>query len=55
VYYNTVLGKQAVTHIEQNGFNMQLIEMLGEYKPTLIDSELLCDIMQEDEGQAKAA
>jgi hypothetical protein len=25
VYYNTVLGKQAVTHINQNGFSMNLI------------------------------
>ena len=25
VYYNTVLGKQAVTHISQNGFNMRLL------------------------------
>lgn len=25
VYYNTVLGKQAVTHINQNGYSMQLI------------------------------
>ena len=25
VYYNTVLGKQAITHINQDGFSMQLI------------------------------
>lgn len=25
VYYNTVLGKQAVTHIDQDGYSMQLI------------------------------
>ena len=25
VYYNTVLGKQAVTHIGQDGFSMQLL------------------------------
>lgn len=25
VYYNTVLGKQAVTHINQDGYSMQLI------------------------------
>lgn len=25
VYYNTVLGKQAITHINQNGFSMNLI------------------------------
>ena len=25
VYYNTVLGKQAVTHISQDGFSMNLI------------------------------
>lgn len=25
VYYNTVVGKQAVTHIEQDGYSMQLI------------------------------
>lgn len=25
VYYNTVLGKQALTHIDQDGYSMQLI------------------------------
>lgn len=25
VYYNTVLGKQAITHINQDGFSMNLI------------------------------
>lgn len=25
VYYNTVLGKQAITHIQQDGFSMNLI------------------------------
>lgn len=25
VYYNTVLGKQAITHIDQSGYSMQLI------------------------------
>jgi len=25
VYYNTVLGKQAITHINQDGFSMRLI------------------------------
>lgn len=25
VYYNTVLGKQAITHINQNGYSMKLI------------------------------
>jgi N4-gp56 family major capsid protein len=25
VYYNTVLGKQAITHINQDGYSMQLI------------------------------
>lgn len=25
LYYNTVLGKQAITHVNQNGFSMKLI------------------------------
>ena len=25
VYYNTILGKQAITHINQDGFSMNLI------------------------------
>lgn len=25
VYYNTVLGKQAITHIDQDGYSMKLI------------------------------
>lgn len=41
VYYNTVVGKQAVTHINQDGYSMNLIEMLGEAKPWVIDLELL--------------
>ncbi len=34
VYYNTVVGKQAVTHINQDGL------MMAHVKPTLIDLEL---------------
>jgi hypothetical protein len=35
VYYNTVLGKQAITHINQDGL------MMAHVKPLVIDLELL--------------
>ena len=40
VYYNAVVGKQAITHINQDGYSMNLIEMLGENKLLVIDLEL---------------
>ena len=35
VYYNTVLGKQAITHINQDGL------MIAHIKPLVIDLEIL--------------
>ncbi len=45
VYYNTTLGKQAVTHINQDGLK------IAHVKSSLIDLEARWG----DKGQAKAA
>jgi len=37
VYYNTVVGKQAVTHINQDGYSIKFVEI----KPWVIDLEIL--------------
>ena len=37
VYYNTVVAKQAITHINQDGYSIEFVEL----KPLVIDLELL--------------
>lgn len=37
VYYNTVVGKQALTHINQDGYSIEFVEL----KSRVIDLELL--------------
>lgn len=41
VYYNTVIGKQALTHIEQDGFSMRLIYRGPEFSGMLAQNATL--------------
>ena len=41
VYYNTVVGKQAITHINQDGFSMNLIYRDPYYSECLLRMLLL--------------
>ena len=41
VYYNTVLGKQAITHIKQDGYSMKLIYRDASYSGMLAQNVTL--------------
>lgn len=46
IYYNTVVGKQAVTHINQDGYSMNLIYRDPYYSGMLAQNAKKCGVLK---------